>query len=96
MQKFIILPDSFKGTISSIGVANVMKSSIKSHFPEAEIISIPVADGDEGSVDAFLSALDGDRIDMVCSGPYFEKINTYYFFYRLVLIRDLIVAGIAF
>ncbi|NLC65720.1 MAG: glycerate kinase [Clostridium sp.] len=78
MQKFIILPDSFKGTISSIGVANVMKSSIKSHFPEAEIISIPVADGGEGSVDAFLSALDGDRIDMVCSGPYFEKINTYY------------------
>ena len=78
MQKFIILPDSFKGTISSIGVANVMKSSIKSHFPEAEIISIAVADGGEGSVDAFLSALDGDRIDMVCSGPYFEKINTYY------------------
>lgn len=78
MQKFIILPDSFKGTISSIGVANVMKSSIKNHFPEAEIISIPVADGGEGSVDAFLSALDGDRIDIICSGPYFEKINAYY------------------
>lgn len=78
MKKFIILPDSFKGTISSEGVANIMKKSIEKHFPKANIVSVPIADGGEGSVDAFLSALNGDRVDIVCTGPYFEKMNAYY------------------
>ena len=78
MQKFIIIPDSFKGTISSSNVAGIMKSSLKKHFPHSDIISIPVADGGEGSVDAFISALDGDKVNTICSGPYFEKIHAYY------------------
>ena len=38
-----------------------MVSSIKKFYPAAEVISILVADGGEGSVDAFLSALGGEK-----------------------------------
>ena len=53
MQNFILVPDSFKGTLSAIEVCNIMKSSIKNLYKDANIISVPVADGGEGTVDAF-------------------------------------------
>ena len=61
MQNFILVPDSFKGTLSAIEVCNIMKSSIKNLYKDANIISVPVADGGEGTVDAFLYALGGEK-----------------------------------
>lgn len=78
MKKFILIPDSFKGTLSSKQICDVMKERINAHFPTAEVVSIPVADGGEGSVDCFLSALGGEKVSLTCSGPYFEKINSFY------------------
>lgn len=34
-------------------ICSIMEESIHHHYPEAEVVSIPVADGGEGSVDAF-------------------------------------------
>ncbi len=79
MKKVILIPDSFKGTMSSSEICSIMKKVILSHYPECEVISIPVADGGEGSVDAFLEALGGEKIYKVVTGPYFdEKVNGYY------------------
>ena len=69
MGKWILIPDSFKGTMSSREVCTIMASALRHHFPEAEIISVPVADGGEGSVEAFLTALGGRRVDVSCTGP---------------------------
>ena len=54
MKKAILIPDSFKGTMSSAEICSIMKKEILKFYPQCEIISIPVADGGEGSVDAFL------------------------------------------
>jgi len=57
MKKVLLIPDSFKGTMSSGDICNIMRKSIHTYYPNAEIISIPVADGGEGSVDSFLAAV---------------------------------------
>ena len=36
MQNFILVPDSFKGTLSAIEVCNIMKSSIKNLYKNAD------------------------------------------------------------
>ena len=41
-------------------------------FPEAETLSIPVADGGEGTVDALLRAMGGSRRKVKVTGPLFE------------------------
>ncbi|MDO9629593.1 MAG: glycerate kinase, partial [Acholeplasmataceae bacterium] len=78
MKKFLIIPDSFKGTLSSIQVCNILEKIIKEKLNHAEIKKISVADGGEGSVDAFLQAGDGKKIYAEVSGPYFEKIESFY------------------
>ena len=62
MRKAVLIPDSFKGTMSSARIISIMKERILHYHPECTVVSIPVADGGEGSVDSFLTALGGERI----------------------------------
>jgi glycerate kinase len=78
MKKFVLIPDSFKGTLSSRQVCDILEKEILRRFPESCITKIPVADGGEGSVDAFLEALDGEKIFVEVTNPYFEKMTAFY------------------
>lgn len=78
MNKIILIPDSFKGTMGSERICTIMTDGIRKFFPQADIISIPVADGGEGSVDAFLSAQGGEKVHMTVKGPLFEDVKVYY------------------
>lgn len=79
MKKVILIPDSFKGTMSSAEICTIMEETIKRHYSACQVISIPVADGGEGSVDAFLKAVGGEKIYKEVTGPYFgEKVQGYY------------------
>jgi len=78
MKKFLLIPDSFKGTMSSAQICSIMEQAILTHYPDAEVISIPVADGGEGSVDSFLTAMGGRRVTVEVTGPCFEKTEGFY------------------
>ena len=78
MRKIILAPDSFKGTMSSIEVCNIMKKAITDSTSNVKVIAIPIADGGEGTVDAFLSALGGDKIYLKVRGPFFTEIDSFY------------------
>ena len=78
MKKAVLIPDSFKGTLSSDEICGIMKSQIDSHFPGCEVVSIPVADGGEGSVDAFLTALGGEKVWLEVKNPFFEPMEAFY------------------
>ena len=75
---FLVVPDSFKGTMSSTVVCRIMAETLQERFPGATITTIPVADGGEGSVDAFLAALPGRRITLEVAGPYKEPLTGFY------------------
>lgn len=78
MSKWILMPDSFKGTMSSLEICRLMREALLRHVPDAEVVSIPVADGGEGSVEAFLAAMGGHRVEVPCTGPDFRKIPGFY------------------
>lgn len=78
MKKAVLIPDSFKGTLSSEQICSIIKEKIKKHFPKCQIVSIPVADGGEGSVDCFLKALGGEKIYETVKNPYFEDMQSFY------------------
>ena len=78
MSKWILMPDSFKGTMSSLEICQLMREALLRHVPDAEVVSIPVADGGEGSVEAFLAAMGGHRVEVPCTGPDFRKISGFY------------------
>lgn len=78
MKKIVLIPDSFKGTLSSKQICEIASAEITQQFPNCEIVSIPVADGGEGSVDCFLSALGGEKITAMVSGPHLEKMESYF------------------
>ncbi len=78
MKKIIVIPDSFKGTLSSAENCEICCAEILSAFPGCEVVSVPVADGGEGSVDCFLAALGGKKVLVAVKGPYFEKLDAFY------------------
>ena len=78
MNKIVLIPDSFKGTLTSIEICTIISDKINKHFPHCHVVSIPVADGGEGSVDCFLSALGGEKIFETVSNPYFEDMEAFY------------------
>ena len=78
MEKILLVPDSFKGTLSSRQVCQVMASQLHRFFPQAQVKSIPVADGGEGSVEAFLVAAGGERRTRTVTGPFGEPVEAFY------------------
>ena len=78
MSKYILIPDSFKGSLSSGEICGILAREIRALEPEAEIRAIPVADGGEGTVDAFLAALGGEKVPVPCRDPYGRAITACY------------------
>lgn len=71
-MKLIFAPDSFKESLTALEICEILEQVTARHFPDAETICIPVADGGEGTVDALLRAMDGRRIRTQVTGPRFE------------------------
>jgi len=78
MKKIILVPDSFKGTMTSRQVCLIMEQVIRKYCPETEIISLPIADGGEGTVVAFLDVVEGEKRYVNVQGPFGEDIEAYY------------------
>lgn len=78
MKKIVLVPDSFKGTMSSTEVCGIMTEAIHTVFPETEVVSLPVADGGEGSAEAFLTALGGEKVELEVTGPEGEPVESFY------------------
>lgn len=78
MKKVVLVPDSFKGTLSSAQVCAAMAAGVRAVFPAVEIVSVPVADGGEGSVDAFLAALGGEKVSLRVTGPEGAPLDSFY------------------
>ncbi len=77
-MKFILIPDSFKGTLSSVQICRIMEARIRRQFPDSAVVKVPVADGGEGTVDAFLAAAGGKKRFITVKNPYFEDIKAAY------------------
>jgi len=78
LKKIIIASDSFKGSVTSMEVANAAEKAIKKIFKDCIIVKTAVSDGGEGTVDALVSALNGKKISCTVNGPLMEPVNAIY------------------
>jgi len=69
MRRFIIAPDSFKGSMSAQEVCDILSDAVRKFVPDAEIKQIPMSDGGEGMVEAYLGLLGGQRLSAHVTGP---------------------------
>lgn len=78
MRKYVVIPDSFKGCLSSSEICGIIAREIRRRDPEARVCALPVADGGEGTVDAFLGALGGEKVAVPCRDPYGRPLTAHY------------------
>ena len=74
-MKIVIAPQSFKGSLSALEVAQAMALGIKRVLPDAETVAVPMADGGEGTVEALVDATCGQIITTDVTGPLGESIT---------------------
>ncbi|WP_020004089.1 glycerate kinase [Brachyspira innocens] len=77
-MKIVIIPDSFKGSTSSMEVCNCIEKGVLKVFKNAEIKKIPVADGGEGTVDSILYAAGGNMKKIKVRNPEGKIIEAKY------------------
>ncbi|MEI6580464.1 MAG: glycerate kinase, partial [Eubacteriales bacterium] len=70
MPRFLIAPDSFKGTLTSAEVCDIIGNAILSVMPKAKIKKLPVADGGEGLSSSLFDACGGDWVETVVPGVF--------------------------
>jgi len=79
MKKCIVIPDSFKGSLTSLEICELCGDIIRRFYPECEVIAVPVADGGEGTVECFVKALPGcEKVILDTTGPWGEPIRAVY------------------
>lgn len=69
LKKIVVAPDSFKGSLSACEVAGCCTNAISEVNPVCEVVSLPLADGGEGTVDALAESFGGRIIEIEVSGP---------------------------
>ncbi len=78
MQKVVIAIDSFKGSLTTFQAGKAVAEAVKDVYPDAQSIVSPVADGGEGTVDAIISATNGEMVKVTVSNPLGKKIEATY------------------
>lgn len=75
---FLLAPDSFKGSLTAKEVCAAMERGIKKALPSAECISVPMADGGEGTVQSLVATTKGNIYEEEVIGPLGKPIKAFY------------------
>ena len=78
MKKCIVVSDSFKGTLSSLDICAAARRVISECFPGCEAVTIPVADGGEGTVDCFIEAMGASPVTVEVMGVLGQPVAARY------------------
>jgi glycerate kinase len=74
-MRIVVAPDSYKGSVSALGVAEAIERGIHAVFPDAEVLKVPIADGGEGTVEALVAATGGRLQHTEVPGPLGEPVR---------------------
>jgi len=78
MTKIIIAADSFKGSATSLEVADYLAEGIQAVDAQAEVVKVPVADGGEGTVASILTAVGGQHMTADVTGPSGQLLQAHW------------------
>jgi glycerate kinase len=74
----VVAPDSFKGNMRSAKVCGIIKEAILRERTDAEVLTFPMADGGEGTVDAVVAATGGTVESLDVCGPLGDSVSAQY------------------
>ncbi|WP_341779419.1 glycerate kinase family protein [Levilactobacillus sp. HBUAS70063] len=77
-MKFVIAPDSFKGSLTAKQAADAIYTGLKRVFPEADYELVPMADGGEGTVQSLVDATHGSFRHADVLNPLGQPVSAEY------------------
>lgn len=76
-MRIIIAPAAFKHSLGAPAVADAIARGLARALPNADLIRLPIADGGNGTLEAFL-ATGGTRVELTVSGPFGAPVSAAY------------------
>lgn len=74
-MKITIAPDSFKGCLTALEVCQAIEQGLWAVLPDVEVVSVPMADGGEGTVQSLVEATNGEFVTRTVEGPLGEAVD---------------------
>ncbi|MDQ6774551.1 MAG: glycerate kinase, partial [Candidatus Dormibacteraeota bacterium] len=74
-MKVVAAPNPYKGSLGAPEAAAAIARGVRSVFPDAEVVEVPVADGGEGTVDALVAAHGGHLVRETVEGPLGAQVE---------------------
>jgi glycerate 2-kinase len=76
--RIVVAPDSYKGSVSAVGVTDAMEKGLVRVFPDAQVFKVPIADGGEGTVEALVAATGGQVLYESVCGPLGQPVRAHW------------------
>ena len=73
-RRVLLAIDSFKGSVSSAQAESAVAEGVRRVWPDAEVSTLPLADGGEGTLDA-VAACGGEIVTCEVAGPLGEHVS---------------------
>ena len=93
INKVIVASDSFKGTLTSLRIGEIVREEFKREFENVNVKVIPIADGGEGTVDAFINAINAKEYHVSVHNALNEVTDARYAIYRKTAIIEMAEAA---
>ncbi len=77
-MKVVIAPDSFKESLTAKQVSEAIKVGLSRVWRDAEFVTLPVADGGEGTVQSLIDATEGEQVFVTVKGPLGNNVKAFY------------------
>lgn len=78
MKRITVAVDSFKGSLSSQEVADAVEQGVLSVLPDCKVQKLSIADGGEGTVEAMVTNLAGEWVEIEVFDPLMRPIKARY------------------
>ena len=78
MKKVVLAFDSFKGSVSSKEITQTLQRAISSEWGDLDVVSFPIADGGEGTVEILADTLGAESVCCTAHDPLMRPINARY------------------
>ena len=93
MPKVVVAIDSFKNCLTSKEANQAAADGIRSVWPDAEVVQVPVSDGGEGFIEAFRAAIGGELQAVYVKDPVMRPITARYLLKRKMAVIEMAEAS---
>lgn len=78
LRRILVAPSGFKESLDASAVAQAISAGVRKAVPGVRVLSVPVADGGEGTTAALAEATGGRVVPMTVTGPVGQPVQAHY------------------